>query len=177
MLIGTSTVPGSFTESIVREMAAHVDRPIILPLSNPTHLSEATPRNLLNWTDGRALVASGSPFDPVALEGVTYRIAQANNALIFPGLGLGTIVARARRVSDGMLAAAAHAVASMAGAQEPGAPILPDVQRIREVSTAVAVAVAEQAGREGIARARLEDIPKQVCAAMWQPVYRPIQAA
>jgi len=177
MLIGTSTMPGSFSESMVREMATHVDRPIILPLSNPTQLSEATPRDLLTWTDGRAVVATGSPFDPVALGGVTYRIAQANNALIFPGLGLGTIVARARRVSDGMLAAAAHAVASMAGRPERGAPILPDVQRIREVSTAVAVAVAEQAGREGIARAHLGDVPAQVCAAMWQPVYRPVQAA
>ena len=108
MLIGTSTQPGVFSEAIVTEMAAHTERPIIMPLSNPTSQSEAQPADLIAWTGGRALIATGSPFPPVTYDGVGYQIAQANNALIFPGLGLGVTVARASRVSDGMLAAAAR---------------------------------------------------------------------
>ena len=108
ILVGTSTVHGAFTEQIVREMAAHVDQPVILPMSNPTSLSEATPADLVRWTGGRALIATGSPFGPVTYQGVTYQIGQANNALIFPGLGLGTLLSRARRITDHMITAAAQ---------------------------------------------------------------------
>ena len=171
MLIGTSTQAGAFTEAIVRQMAAHVERPVIMPLSNPTSRAEAVPADLIGWTDGRALVATGSPFAPVTHGGVTYRIAQANNALVFPGLGLGVAVARARRVSDRMLAAAAGAVAGLSDASAPGAPLLPPVDHLREVSATVAVAVAEAAAADGLAQAALDDPVQRVYQAMWQPEY------
>src|SRR5215469_5803451 len=139
MLIGTSTQPGSFSEPIITEMAAHVERPVIMPLSNPTSHSEARPADLIAWTKGRALIATGSPFDPVTYNGVSYQIAQANNALIFPGLGLGVTVCRARRVSDRMLAAAARALAGLPDVSAPGAAVLPPVTSLRSVSAAVAV--------------------------------------
>jgi malate dehydrogenase (oxaloacetate-decarboxylating) len=171
MLIGTSTQAGSFTEVMVRGMADHTERPIIMPLSNPTSLSEAQPADLIRWTGGRALVATGSPFPPVSYDGQDYQIAQANNALIFPGLGLGVTVARARRVSDGMLAAAAGAVASMSDATQPGASLLPSVTSLRTVSAAVAAAVARAAHTEGLAQASLPDPDGQVRVAMWEPEY------
>jgi malate dehydrogenase (oxaloacetate-decarboxylating) len=171
MLIGTSTQAGAFTEAIVRQLAAHVERPVIMPLSNPTSNAEAVPADLIAWTDGRALVATGSPFAPVTHEGVTYRIAQANNALVFPGLGLGVTVARARRVSDAMLAAAADAIAGLSGPSTPGAALLPPVDDLREVSAAVAVAVAEAAAAAGLAEVALDDPVQQVHQAMWQPEY------
>jgi malate dehydrogenase (oxaloacetate-decarboxylating) len=123
ILIGTSTVAGAFTEEIVKEMAAHVERSVILPMSNPTALSEAKPADLITWTDGRVLVATGSPFAPVTYKKTTYVIGQANNAFIFPGLGLGTIVSRARIIANSMLAAAAQAVADMIDVSHPGAPL------------------------------------------------------
>ena len=171
MLIGTSTQAGSFTEVMVRGMAAHTERPIIMPLSNPTSLSEAQPTDLIRWTGGQALVATGSPFPPVSYDGQDYQIAQANNALIFPGLGLGVTVARARRVSDGMLGAAAGAVASMSDATQPGASLLPSVTSLRTVSAAVAAAVARAAHAEGLAQASLPDPDGQVRVAMWEPEY------
>jgi malate dehydrogenase (oxaloacetate-decarboxylating) len=171
MLIGTSTQPGVFSEDIVKDMAAHVDRPIIMPLSNPTSRSEAQPADLIRWTRGRALVAAGSPFPTVALDGVQYEIAQANNALIFPGLGTGVIVSRARRVSDGMLAAAATALADMAGDTSPGASLLPPVTSLREVSAAVAEAVVVAARDEGLATVPVDDPAGQVRDAMWLPAY------
>jgi malate dehydrogenase (oxaloacetate-decarboxylating) len=173
MLIGTSTQPGVFSEAIVTEMAAHTERPIIMPLSNPTSRAEAQPADLINWTRGRALVAAGSPFPPVTLDGVRYEIAQANNALIFPGLGTGVIVSRASRVSAGMLAAAAEALAALAGegATGPGAALLPAVTSLRSVSAAVATAVAQAAQAEGLAQAELTDIAAQVRDAMWFPDY------
>jgi malate dehydrogenase (oxaloacetate-decarboxylating) len=177
ILIGTSGQGGAFTEPIIREMAAHTERPIILPMSNPTPLSEAVPADLLAWTEGRALVATGSPFDPVTYKDVTYQIGQANNALIFPGLGLGAIVASATRITDGMFTAAAHAVATMADPTTPGAPILPPTQRLRDTSAAVAVAVARAAARDGVARQTVgDDIEQRVHAAMWQARYAPIRA-
>jgi malate dehydrogenase (oxaloacetate-decarboxylating) len=176
MLIGTSTQPGAFTEAIVTDMAAHVRRPIIMPLSNPTSHSEAQPADLIAWTEGRALIATGSPFDPVAYHGVSYQIAQANNALIFPGLGLGVTVARARRVSDGMLAAAAQALADLPEADTPGAPVLPPVRSLRAVSAAVAAAVARAAEAEGLAGVPLDDPEGQVRRAMWEPAYPAIEA-
>jgi malate dehydrogenase (oxaloacetate-decarboxylating) len=176
ILVGTSTRTGAFTEDIVRTTAAGCQRPIILPLSNPTRLADATPADLLRWTDGRALVATGSPFEPVTLDKVTYVIGQANNALIFPGLGLGAVVARAARVTDGMIFAAAEAVAGLVDSTTPGASLLPQINDVRETSVAVAVAVAAAAGDAGVARARLErDLEAQVRRSMWEPVYRPVR--
>jgi malate dehydrogenase (oxaloacetate-decarboxylating) len=171
MLIGTSTQAGAFTEAIVRQLAAHVERPVIMPLSNPTSKAEAVPADLIAWTDGRALVATGSPFDPVVHEGTTYRIAQANNALVFPGLGLGVTVARARRISEPMLAAAADAVAGLSDAGTRGAALLPPVDNLREVSATVAVAVARAAVADGLAEVELHDPIQQVHETMWQPEY------
>jgi len=170
-LIGTSTAPGAFTEAIVKDMAARTARPIIFPLSNPTELMEASAADLITWTDGKALVATGIPSRPVTYKGVTYAIGQANNALLYPGLGLGTIVARARGVSDGMLMAAARAVASLVNPTQPGASLLPLVENLRAVSATVAVEVAKTAAAEGLARAQLTDVVQQVRDAMWQPVY------
>jgi malate dehydrogenase (oxaloacetate-decarboxylating) len=177
ILIGTSGQGGAFTEPVVREMAAHAERPVILPMSNPTNLAEAVPADLLAWTGGRALVATGSPFPPATWEGVRFEIGQANNALIFPGLGLGVIVAEATRITDSMLAAAAHAVAARVQLTTPGAPILPPIDQLRETSVAVAVAVARAAHEEQVAKAAVDDtIEARVRAAMWRPVYLPFQA-
>ncbi|HDR8069023.1 TPA: oxaloacetate-decarboxylating malate dehydrogenase [Bacillus cereus] len=178
ILIGTSTVAGAFKEEIIKEMASHVERPIILPMSNPTPLAEAKPADLIEWTGGRALVATGSPFEPVTYNGVTYVIGQSNNALIFPGLGLGTIVVRASVMTDGMFAAAAEAVASMVDTSQPGAPILPEVEELRNISEMVAIEVAKVAVAEGVARVNLSDndIKMAVQEAMWKPEYRQIKA-
>jgi malate dehydrogenase (oxaloacetate-decarboxylating) len=178
VLIGTSARAGAFTEAIVRDMAAHVRSPVILPMSNPTALSEAAPADLIRWTGGRALVATGSPFGAVDHDGIHYEIGQANNALVFPGLGLGVIAARARRVTGGMLLAAAHAVAGLVDTSAPGAPLLPRVADLRETSVAVAAAVARAAAAEGVATAALEtDLPGQLRALMWEPRYRPVRPA
>jgi malate dehydrogenase (oxaloacetate-decarboxylating) len=171
MLIGTSTQSGAFTESIVRHMAATVDRPIIMPLSNPTSKAEAIPEDLIKWTDGRALVATGSPFPPVNHGGRIYTIAQANNALVFPGLGLGVAVVRARRITDAMIAAAAYAVAAFADPTGPGAALLPPVTDLRTVSAAVAIAVAQAAEDLDLAEQSLTDPVKQIHQAMWRPEY------
>ena len=177
VLIGTSGQGGAFTETVVRAMAEHTDRPIILPMSNPTRLAEAVPAELLDWTDGRALVATGSPFEPVTRDGVTHLIGQANNALVFPGLGLGAVVARATRVTDGMLSAAAHAVAAQVDPTAPGAAILPLTDELRRTSTAVAVAVARAAAEDGVARTTIDaTIEERVREAMWEPVYQPVTA-
>ncbi|MFG2635973.1 NAD-dependent malic enzyme [Streptomyces sp. NPDC048362] len=179
ILIGTSGQGGAFTEAIVREMASHTERPIILPMSNPTDLAEATPADLLDWTDGKALVATGGPFDPVERDGTTYEVGQANNALVFPGLGLGAIVARASRITDRMLRAAADAVARQTDDTDvarQNAPVLPPIRDLRRTSTAVAVAVARTAVEEGVARADLDDVESAVRAAVWEPVYPPVEA-
>ncbi|KOO47076.1 NAD-dependent malic enzyme [Priestia koreensis] len=176
ILIGTSGVPGAFTETIVREMAKHVERPVIMPMSNPTSLAEATPENIIEWTEGKALIATGSPFEPVVYKGVEYEIGQSNNAFIFPGLGLGSIVVKAKLITDGMFAAAAKAVADMVDSRKPGASLLPSVKEIRSVSLAVAIAVAEVAVEEGIAQDPVEDIEKAVKEAMWHPTYKRVEA-
>ena len=177
VLIGTSAQGGAFTEDVVRDMATYTKRPIILPMSNPTPLAEAQPADLLTWTDGRALVATGSPFAPVTINGTTYVIAQANNALVFPGLGLGVIVSRARRITDGMFHAAAEAVAGMVDAAPPGAPLLPQVANLRTTSAAVAAAVARAAVADGVAECDIgPDLDTRVEAAMWQPTYHPLHA-
>jgi malate dehydrogenase (oxaloacetate-decarboxylating) len=175
ILIGTSTQHGAFTEPIVREMAAHVDRPVILPMSNPTALSEATPADLLAWTGGRALVATGSPFGPVTYQGVTYQIGQANNALIFPGLGLGALLSRARRITDRMITVAAQAVAELADTAAPGALLLPPIDDLRATSARVALAVAQAAADDGVA-GQPGVTADGVEAAMWKPEYAPVRA-
>ena len=176
ILIGSSGVTGAFGESIVRLMAKGTPRPIILPLSNPTALAEAAPADLIEWTEGKALIATGSPFDSVIYRGATYAVAQANNAMLFPGLGLGTIVARARVISDAMFSAAARAIAAMVDPSQLGASILPSVSDVREVSVQVAIAVAEQATREGLARENPPDLERAIREAMWEPRYRPVKA-
>ena len=144
--------------------------------ANPPARAEANPADLIAWTDGRALIATGSPFAPVTYKGVTYVIGQVNNAMLYPGLALGAIVSRASRISDGMFAAAANAVSSLVTVRQPGASLLPHIDDLRSVSATVAVAVAEAAVAEGLAGVKLDDIVQQVQDAMWQPEYRPIQA-
>ena len=175
MLVGTSGVTGAFGESVIRAMHEHCERPIILPMSNPTVLAEQTPENLLEWTDGAALVATGSPFGPVERDGTTYRIGQANNALMFPGLGLGVIVCRAATMPPSLFIAAARALAKLANPSDPAQGLLPDITRLREVSATVAVDVIAAAQAEGIARVDVDDPIEAVHEAMWTPEYLPIQ--
>lgn len=188
ILIGTSTVPNSFTEEIVREMASNVEKPIILPLSNPTRLHEATPKDLIEWTEGKALVATGSPFPTVEYGGKKIEIAECNNSTIFPGIGLGTVLSRSNRVSEAMLVAAVKALAAWAPALQPDSKkdddvvgaILPDVTDVRELSVAVACAVIKKAVEEKLNQ--VEDIPTEdgdlegwVREQMWKPVYRKLR--
>ena len=177
MLIGASTASATFTESIVRDMAAHTQRPIIFALSSPSARAEANPADLIAWTDGRALIATGSSFGPVTHRGVTYVVAHLNNALLYPGLALGAIVSRAVRISNRMVAAAADAVSSLVAVRQPGASLLPHVDDLRGVSATVAAAVVEVAVAEGLARTEFADIVQQVQDAMWQPEYRRILAS
>jgi malate dehydrogenase (oxaloacetate-decarboxylating) len=177
MLIGTSGSAGAFTEAIIREMAWHTDRPIIFPLSSPAPLAEATPADLIAWTEGRALIATGGSFTPVTHKGITHVIGQLNNAMLYPGVGLGAIVSRAKYISVGMLVAAANALSSLVAVRLAGATLLPHIEDLRSVTVTVAVAVAEAAMLEGLAGARLADIVQQVEDAMWQPEYRSIQVS
>ena len=171
ILLGTSTAHGAFTREVVEAMSARVERPIIFPLSNPTSRIEAMPADIISWSKGTALIATGIPVSPVEFEGVTYTIGQANNALLYPGLGLGTIVARARRVTAGMLLAAADAVARQVDPSVPGASLLPAVENLRASSATTAVAVVRAAMDEGVATARIDNPVQAVQDAMWQPVY------
>ncbi len=176
MLIGASGSAGTFTEEIVRDMAANTERPIVFVLSSPSARAEASPSDLVAWTEGRGLLATGSSSPPVTYKGVTYVIAHANNALLYPGLGLGAIVSRASRISAGMFLAAASAVSSLVMVRQPGASLLPQIDDLRSVSITVAVAVAEAAVAEGVAGAKFRDIEQQIRDAMWQPEYRQIVA-
>ncbi|MFC6064269.1 NAD-dependent malic enzyme [Streptomyces ochraceiscleroticus] len=171
ILVGTSTVGGAFTREVVEAMAEHIDRPVVLPLSNPTEKIEALPADVLKWTDGKALTAVGVPVDPVDIGGVRHVIGQANNALVYPGVGLGVIVSRAERVTPRMLQAAAEAVASQVDTGEPGAPLLPEVENLRASSATVAVAVVRAAAEDGVATVVPEDPVQAVQDAMWQPEY------
>lgn len=187
VLIGTSTKPGSFTEEIVREMAAHVDRPIIMPLSNPTRLHEAVPADLLNWTDGRALVATGSPFEPVkgswgdGGKEIEIKVAECNNSVVFPGIGLGCVLSRAKLLTDKMLVAAVEGVAEMSPALEDDtAPLLPGVDVVRDVSVNVAKKVIRAAEKEGVVQEEGippedEDLKEWIREQMWSPAYRPLK--
>jgi malate dehydrogenase (oxaloacetate-decarboxylating) len=173
ILIGLSTVGGAFSETIVREMAHKVERPIIFPLSNPTTNSEATAEDLVHWTDGRALLATGSPFAPVNYHGRKIPIAQCNNVYIFPALGLGVVASRARRVTDPMMLAAAHALAANSPAlKDSSAPLLPPLTALRRVAVEIALAVATQAQKEGVAPKLDEDqLRQRVTKAQWTPDY------
>lgn len=171
ILIGCSAQAGAFDEQIVKAMAAHCDRPIIMPLSNPTRKAEAAPADLLAWTAGRALIATGSPFEPVQHDGITYRIAQANNALVFPGIGLGVIACRAARISDRMLASAARAVALSVDPRPRGASLLPETSSLRPLSARVALEIARAAEQEGLAGAPSDNPVQAIYDAMWHPDY------
>ena len=176
-LVGTSAQPGAFTEDIVREMAGHTSRPIIFPLSNPTSCAEATPADLLHWTDGRALIGTGSPFAPVVVNGKLIPIAQTNNSYVFPGLALGILVSRARRVTDAMIMAAARALALLSPAREDkNAPLLPPIADSRHVSLFVAEAVAQQAISDAVAAiSDAATLDAQLRAYVWDPVYLPYE--
>ena len=174
VLAGVSAQPGAFSEEIVREMARRTQRPIIFPLSNPTSKSEANPVDLLRWTDGRALVGTGSPFAPVEVNGKLIPIAQINNSYIFPGLALGTLVSRAGRVTDGMIMAATKALASLSPARtDKSAPLLPPIAESRKVSRVVAEAVGRQAIADRVADPGGEADPaERIRAYVWEPVYQ-----
>jgi malate dehydrogenase (oxaloacetate-decarboxylating) len=177
VLVGVSAQPGAFTEEIVREMASHAHRPVIFPLSNPTSQSEATPADLMRWTDGRALVGTGSPFAPVDVDGQMVRISQINNSYIFPGLALGILVSKARRVTDSMVMAAARTLAGLSPTREDhAAPLLPPVSDSRKIALAVGEAVAQQAIAEDVAAIGVpDDLAVQLRAYVWEPVYVPYQ--
>jgi malate dehydrogenase (oxaloacetate-decarboxylating) len=177
VLAGVSAQPGAFTEEIVREMARHTPHPVIFPLSNPTSQAEATPADLLRWTEGRALVGTGSPFAPVEVNRKLVSIAQVNNSYIFPGLALGILVSRATRVSDGMIMAATKALASLSPARaDKNAPLLPPLSDARKTSAEVAEAVFQQAIADGMAEPADEDaIRADLRAYMWEPVYQPYE--
>ncbi len=169
VMIGTSTQPGTFTESIVKEMAAHTKRPVIFPLSNPTRLAEAKAEDLLKWTDGRALVATGIPAGDIEYNGVTYNIGQANNALVYPGVGFGAIAAKAKILNEKMLADAAHALGGIVDPDQPGAAVLPPVSKLQEFSQTVAQVVAKSAIDQGLAG--VTDAKKAVADMKWEPKY------
>ncbi|KRL10023.1 malolactic enzyme [Schleiferilactobacillus perolens] len=176
VLVGTSTIPGSFTEDIVKEMAAHTPRPIIFPLSNPTKLAEAKAADLINWTDGKALVATGIPAAPVDFNGVTYDIGQANNALVYPGLGLGTIASTAKLLTDGMISAAAHSLGGIVDGSQPGAAVLPPVSKLSAFSQTVAIATAREAVAEKLNQEAIPDVAKAVADMKWTPAYTKLPA-
>ena len=173
VLIGTSGQAHAFSEPIVRAMAAHVHEPLIFPLSNPTERSEATPQDIFAWTEGRAVIGTGSPFPPLKRNGKIFRVDQNNNAYVYPGIGLGAIATDARRISDGMFFAAARAIAELSPAiQDPQANLLAPLLDIRKVSFHVAIAVAKQAQAERLADPMSDDaIATAVRARMWEPVY------
>ncbi|WP_270204312.1 malolactic enzyme [Streptococcus anginosus] len=171
ILVGTSTQPNTFTKEIVEAMCENTARPIIFPLSNPTKLAEATAEDLIKWSDGKAFVATGIPADDVEYKGVTYQIGQANNALIYPGLGLGVMGAEAKLLTDEMIGAAAHSLSGIVDITQPGAPVLPPFKYVTEVSIKVAEAVAKKAQKQGLAQADEKDMAKAVRDLKWYPKY------
>jgi malate dehydrogenase (oxaloacetate-decarboxylating) len=171
ILVGTSTAHGAFTRQVIEALCAGVDRPIVFPISNPTSKIEAMPADVIAWSQGQALVAVGIPVPPVDYDGLTYRIGQANNALLYPGLGLGTIVAGASKVTAGMLLAAAEAVAGQVDVSASGAALVPPVENLRASSATTAVAVAQAAADDGVATRSHENLVQAVQDAMWEPAY------
>ena len=174
VLIGVSGQHGLFNEEIIRNMANGVQHPVVLPLSNPTSKVEAEPQDIISWTNGRALVATGSPFDPVKFNGKTHRIAQCNNSYIFPGMALGVLASQAKRVTDGMFMAAAEALANLSPAQsDRTASLLPDILDIRDVSKKIAFSVAIQADKDEVTPPLSEDkIAEAIEAKFWSPEYQ-----
>ncbi|MFP7495124.1 NAD-dependent malic enzyme [Terribacillus saccharophilus] len=175
ILIGTSGQAGAFSAEIIKEMAKHVEHPVIMPMSNPTPLAEAIPKDLLEWTDGKALIATGSPFDPVEYKGTTYHIGQANNAFAFPGLGLGSIAVKAKLITAPMFAAAANAIADMVNSNTQGGSLLPAIDELQPVSNAVAEAVAKAAIEDGVSDAKPEEIKDLLAKSVWKPEYKSIR--
>ena len=171
ILVGTSTRSGAFTQEIVTEMAAHTERPIIFPLSNPTQLAEAKAQDLIQWTKGKALVATGIPADPVEYQGTKYEIGQANNALVYPGLGLGALAVNAKILSDEMISVAAHSLGGIVDPSKPGAAVLPPVEKLNVFSQTVAKAVANQAIKDHLNQNDYQDGEEAVQALRWSPVY------
>ena len=171
ILVGTSTQPNTFTKEIVEAMCEITERPVIFPLSNPTKLAEATAKDLIEWSNGKAFVATGIPSDDIELNGVNYVIGQANNALIYPGLGLGMLASEASLLTDEMIGAAAHALSGIVDITKPGAPVLPPFKYVNEVSLKVATAVAKKAQEQGLARAAEQDMEKAVREFRWTPKY------
>ena len=171
ILVGTSTQPGTFTKEVVEAMCENTERPVIFPLSNPTKLAEATAKDLIEWSNGKAFVATGIPSDDVEYNGVNYVIGQANNALIYPGLGLGMLASEASLLTDEMIGAAAHALSGIVDITKPGAPVLPPFKYVAEVSLKVATAVAKKAQEQGLARAVEQDMEKAVRDFRWTPKY------
>lgn len=171
IMVGTSTKPGAFTEEVVREMVAHTERPIIFPLSNPTKLAEAKAEDLLKWTDGRALIATGIPVDDIEYNGVTYQIGQANNALVYPGLGLGVIASTAKVLNDTMISKAAHSLGGIVDVSKPGAAVLPPVSKLSEFSQTVAEGIAQSAVDQGLTKETITDVKKAVADTRWTPEY------
>lgn len=187
VLVGTSTKPGAFTEDVIRAMAEHHERPIVLPLSNPTRLHEAKPEDILKWTDGKALVATGSPFPPVkgpwGKDGseITINVGECNNSVVFPGIGLGCVLSRAKHLTDRMLVAAVEGVSSLSPVlKDLTAPLLPDVDSVRDVSVRIARNVIQAAVKDGEATQegipeKEEDLEEWIREQMWDPVYRPLK--
>ncbi|MCS4488300.1 malolactic enzyme [Streptococcus sciuri] len=171
ILVGTSTNPGSFTKEVVEAMCKNTERPIIFPISNPTKKIEATAEQVIKWSDGKAFVATGIPSDTVSYKGVDYQIGQANNALIYPGLGLGMIASEASLLTDEMIGAAAHSLSGLVDPGQPGAPVLPPFQYVTEVSIKVAEAVAKKAQEQGLAKTKEKDMTKAVRNLKWYPKY------
>jgi len=171
ILVGTSTQPNTFTKEVVEAMCENAERPMIFPLSNPTKLAEATAEDIIAWSDGKAFVATGIPADTVSYKGVDYVIGQANNALIYPGLGLGMLASEASLLTDEMIGAAAHSLSGIIDMSEPGAPVLPPFKYVADVSIKVAEAVAKTAQEQGLARAEEKDMVKAVQALKWYPKY------
>lgn len=172
ILVGTSTQPNTFTKEIVEAMCENTERPMIFPLSNPTKLAEASAKDLIEWSDGKAFVATGIPADTVSYKGVDYVIGQANNALIYPGLGLGMLASEASLLTDEMIGAAAHSLSGIVNPGQPGAPVLPPFKYVADVSIKVAEAVAKKAQEQGLARAKETDMSKAVRDLKWYPEYK-----
>ena len=171
ILVGTSTQPSTFTKEVVEAMCENTERPVIFPLSNPTKLAEATAKDLIEWSNGKAFVATGIPSDDIEYNGINYVIGQANNALIYPGLGLGMLASEASLLTDEMIGAAAHALSGIVDITKPGAPVLPPFKYVAEVSLKVATAVAKKAQEQGLARAVEQDMEKAVRDFRWTPKY------
>ncbi|MCC5895434.1 MAG: NAD-dependent malic enzyme [Alkalibacterium sp.] len=172
VLIGCSGQAHAFSEEVVKTMHTYTDRPAVFPISNPSELAEARAEDVIKWTDGKGLVVTGSPTDPIVYEGCTFHIGQANNALLYPGLGQGLIITQAHHVTDGILLAAAHSVNEIQDLSEPGEALLPDVGDLRNVSRLVATAVVNQAIKENISRSTINDSAEAVEAHTWEPVYK-----